>query len=197
MKTPKRQNRAAFTFVEMLIVTSILAVVSLAIYAAFNNGVKIWQKINAQTHEEDLNIFFGKFTTDLKNSFRFTEIDFLGESDELQFSTLVNSRRLGKRTAGEVIYSYDSMRGIISREERDYSAIYRDEDGEITRLAGDIDSLEFRYYFYDADVDEYIWLDEWDEEEGRIPLAVKVELKVGDGAETVKFVKTVDIPTGI
>jgi len=188
-----RISKLGFTFIEMLIVTVTLSVISLAIYATFNNGIKIWQKINKQIPEEDLTIFFDRFSSDLKNSFKFTGLTFSGKEDELEFATILNSPALHKRTVGKVVYFYDPYEKILNREEKDFSQIYENKKGSIQQSIRDVKSLRFRYYFYDAERKEYLWQDEWESEE--LPLAVRIQLELEYGTENNKFVKTVNIPT--
>lgn len=186
---PRKQ---AFTLIELIIVAGALAVISLAIYAVFNSGMKIWENINIQVAEEDLNIFFDKFTTDLSNSFKFTGIDFLGKEDKLEFPTLVYSPNLNKKTVGQIIYSYNSAKEMLEREQRDFSQHYDDEKGTIALLLRNIKMVKFRYYVYDEETKEYFWQDEWFGE--GLPVAVKLELILDDGTQSKRFAKTVTIP---
>ncbi len=187
-RTPKN----AFTLVELLIVTAMLSIISLAIYSTFNNGIKIWQRINRSLPEEGLGIFLDKFSLDLKNTYKFTGLEFSGDRNRLEFMTLVNSPGLQKRTVGQVIYSYDSQNKILNREQRDYSQIYNDREGLANKVLTDIKSLKFRYYFYDGQRKKYLWLDEWSQE--TLPLAVRIEFEVGKEIGTNKVTKTVSIP---
>jgi Tfp pilus assembly protein PilE len=75
---PIKNNNLGFTLVEMLIVAVTLSIVSLAMYAIFNNGLKIWQRVSSQIPESEVNIFFDKFSLDLKNTVRFSGIKFQG-----------------------------------------------------------------------------------------------------------------------
>jgi prepilin-type N-terminal cleavage/methylation domain-containing protein len=190
----RHKSKEGFTLLELLIVSAALAVISLAIYATFNSGIKIWQKINITVPEEDLNIFFIKFTSDLKNSFTFNDINFLGREDSIEFPTLVHSPRLGKKTVGQMIYSYDYNKGILQREQRDFSQIYNDEAGVVTLSLDNITRLKFHYYAYDEDTKEYFWQEEWFSEGA--PVAVMMELKLDYGTQTKVFKKTVTIPVG-
>ncbi|MDD5466093.1 MAG: prepilin-type N-terminal cleavage/methylation domain-containing protein [Candidatus Omnitrophica bacterium] len=192
MQSIRRRNKEAFTLVELLIVTALLAVVSLAIYATFNNGIKIWQKINEQAVEEDLDIFFEKFVLDLRNAFKFSGYNFSGKEKQVEFITLVDSQRMQKNTVGKVIYLYDPESRIISRSSLDYSQIYEGSAGLTQQLVRNVESLRFQYYFYDQGIKEYLWLDEWSKD--GLPLAVRVELSLGQGRQSSEFVKTVSIP---
>jgi len=192
MHSIRKRNKEGFTLVELLIVTALLAVLSLAIYATFNNGIKIWQKINEQVVEEDLDIFFEEFTLDLRNTFKFKGLNFSGGEKQLEFATLVDSPRMHKNTVGKVIYIYDPESKIISKSSLDYSQIYEGSAGITQQLVRNVESLRFQYYFYDKGTKEYSWLDEWSKE--GLPLAVRVELSLGEAKQNSEFVKTISIP---
>jgi prepilin-type N-terminal cleavage/methylation domain-containing protein len=187
-----KKNSFGLTFIELLVVTVILSIVSLAIYATFNNGIKIWQRVNKNIAEEDLNIFFDKFARDLRNAVQFSGINFSGRSESFEFATIINSRRLQKITVGEVIYSYEPSKQILKREERDFSGVFSGEEGTIRQALTEVTSLKFKYYNYDKNKKEYLWEDEW--LTGALPLAVRIELEFKDGVQTSKFTKTVSIP---
>lgn len=187
-----RKSKIAFTLVELLLVSAMLGIISLAIFATFNSGIKIWQRLNTTLPEEDLDIFFDKFGTDLRNSFGFKYMNFIGTADKIEFATLVNSSRLNKRTVGLVTYSYDPMTEVLDREEKDFSQIYNDEEGIITLSLKNVASLGFQYYFYDEERREYLWDDEWRKE--KLPLAIRISLEFNDGTQTNKVTKTVSLP---
>lgn len=180
-----------FTLIEMLMVTSMLFVISLAIYATFNNGIKIWQRINVKVPEENLNIFLDKFSRDLRNSFIFAGLNFSGQEEKLEFASLVSSLHLNKRTVGKVIYSYDSGEKTFSRQQKDYAQIYSEESDENIQSLENIKSLNFQYYIYDKEKKEYFWQDG---SLDNMPLAVRVVLELDNGTRIIKFIKTVSIP---
>jgi hypothetical protein len=171
-----------------------MSIISLAIYATLNNGIKIWQRINKELPAQDLLIFFDKFSHDLKNSFPFQGISVSGTENMLGFATLVSSPRLQNKTVGKVTYFYSSQSEILNRQQQDYSQVYSQEEGENTKFISNIKSLSFKYYFYDAERKTYDWQDDWQAE--RLPQAVKMELEFDDGKQILKFTKTVSIPTG-
>ncbi|MCX5692484.1 MAG: prepilin-type N-terminal cleavage/methylation domain-containing protein [Candidatus Omnitrophica bacterium] len=182
----------AFTLIEMLIVTALLCVISLGIYSTFNNGIKIWQRLNKEVPEQDLYIFFDKFASDLRNSLKFKGINFSGMENQLDFAAIVNSPRLRKRTVGSISYFYDPKTGSAYKEERDFACVYAGARGVVREVLKNIKSLEFKYYSYDIERKEYIWQDRWLKE--NLPLAVWLEVEITDGDKVFKFSKTVNIP---
>ncbi len=187
-----RRNKKGITFIELLIVTAILGVVSLAIYAVFNNGLKVWEKINKPLAEEDINIFFEKWAGDLRNCLKSSGIVFAGDGNRLAVPTLVNSAGLNKKTIGSAVYSYDEQAKVLNRQERDISQIYNKEEGRPAQVLKNIGFLKFDYYYYDAEKKAYLWKDECSS--SLMPLAVRVELGYDDQSKNGKFTKIVNIP---
>lgn len=184
-------QRAGFTFAEMLIVTVMMAVISLAIYAALSNGVRIWQRVNQNNPNEDLIIFLDKFSRDLRNSFKFTGISFIGEEDQLEFTTLVNSTNLKIKTVGKVSYRYSTTSETLIRQQKDFSQAYLGSNTPTQKLDGVV-SLQFKYYLFDTEIGEYYFTERWSKTQS--PLAVRIELEFNDGTKNRKITKTVSLP---
>jgi prepilin-type N-terminal cleavage/methylation domain-containing protein len=185
-------KKSGFTLVELLIVSMIVVIIALAISYTLGSGVKVWQKINQELVEEDVSIFFDKFTVDLHNSLQYAGIKFVGDEQELELATLVNSQRFLGRLPGKIAYVYKSGSDTLSREPRDYSAVYNDEEGLVMPVLKNIQSLRFSYYFFDTQSKDYRWQEEWGKDD--LPQAVRVELEIRDGERIKKFTRTVTIP---
>ncbi len=189
-----KSNKSAFTLIEMLIVTAIISVISLAIFSTFNNGIKIWQRVNNPLPGEDTAIFLNKFSRDLRRTFNFEGIEFIGEKDRVEFASLVTSRNLQITTVGKIVYSYNTSNETLDRIEKDFSQIYSGEKGSVIQVLSKITDLNFLYYYYDTEKKEFNWEDSW--HKGRFPLAVRLELKINinsDG-DIETYVKTVNLP---
>lgn len=184
--------KKAVTLIELLLTTALVSVVSLTIYFTISNGVKIWQRIKMNTDLEDIYVFFDKFRTDLKNTFYFTGIYFTGESERVEFPALVYSPAFKRKVIGKVIYVYDKKHNSLIRKQLDISEIYNERRSSSYQILNNIISANFKYYFYDANKQDYYWEEEWKEKE--FPLAVKIELELADVRDNKKFVKTVEIP---
>ena len=189
IKAEERLLRRGFTLVELLIVAALLSVVGLAIYSTFSSGILIWKRVNTSLKYEDLNIFFDKFGKDIRNSFKFDGIEFAGDRISISIPTLVESKGLDIRTAGQVTYIYNSKTKQLTREQRDFANIERGK-GVISDKLTDVADSEFKYYFYNKETDTYKWEDEYKKEKGNLlGIMVQVQYK-GD-----KFTKKVNIPT--
>lgn len=174
----------------MLITSAVISVIALAAYSGLSAGIRVWQRINQKSEYEDLAFFLDRLGSDLRNCFKFSGIDFLGEKDQVSFASLVHSPRLRKTTVGELNYTYEAQEGVIYRREMDYSHIYSQDEGLIKEALTGVKSLEFRFYVYDEEQKKYFWLEEFDRDE--LPLAVRVELELSGGWE--KVVRTFNIP---
>ena len=194
LKSAKSKNtvNCGFTLIELLVVSMIVVVIALAINYSLASGVKVWKKINQESAEEYVNIFFDKFTTDLHNSLNYADIKFIGQEDRLSFATLLVSPRFSGRAPGEVAYAYNTNADTLDRKLKDNSAIYNDEEGRITPVLKNVVSLDFFYYYFDAQGKDYRWRGEW--EKNDLPLAVRVEFEIKDGEKFKKFTRTVTIP---
>ncbi len=184
---------AGLSFIEIVIVMTILSLISLAVYANLSNGIKIWQRINKPVPEEDLNIFLGRFIQDLKNTLRFKGLDFLGAEDSFELASTINSPALKKKTVGKVIYYYDRRDKVLKRQQQDLSQIYNRQDPSLTHQLENVDSLRFQYCSYDEEKKEFIWQEEWKTKD-ELPLSVRIDLEFNNGIQTKGFTETVDIP---
>jgi prepilin-type N-terminal cleavage/methylation domain-containing protein len=186
-----KQNKAqGFTLIELLVVTVMLSVVCLAIYSTFASGARIWQRVNKLSLSEDVNIFFDRFTGDVKNSVVFTGLRFQGKPDRFELPTLVSSSALEAKTIGLVVYS--CANDAVMRSQSDYSQLYQDVQVAPRHVLKGLRSCKFSYYQYDEDKKEYSWVDEWTRD--GLPLAIRLLISIGTDAGAADLVKTVSIP---
>ncbi|MFA5147382.1 MAG: type II secretion system protein GspJ [Candidatus Omnitrophota bacterium] len=188
----KRRNRTGFTLIELVVASVALVVVAFAVYMTLSGGLKIWQRINLKSSEEDVDIFFEKFTSDLRNVIICKGTVFTGEGDVFELPALVTSQKLGSRSAGRVRYSYDRERKVIRRHFADFSDIYSGSPGTAQELISGIKSMRFQYYVYEPGVKEYLWRDEWADK--ALPLAIRAELETEHNDKRVRFTRTAEIP---
>lgn len=195
-----KSNRKSFTLIELLMAIGMIAVISLAIYNVFDSGAKIWQRLYKSAGAEDLNIFLDKLAGDLRNSFYFPGINFLGTENSIEFATYVKSPQMDRTTVGKAVYSYNGDAGIVKLQKLDYAQIYGNEGSLDTNAAKNeiirgIKALKFEYYFYDPATRQYGWAQQWVNDK-ELPLAVRVELNTDQGDDN-RFVKTISIPMAI
>jgi len=202
-----RADKRAFTFVEIILVIGVLSVIGLAVFTAFSRGLQIWQKINEERVEEDVGLLFEKMSHDLNNSFFFSEIGFSGNPHKMRFPSLVPMSRDTEKveTVGSIEYSFDNNDHIVYRRYADYSDVYKERYTEERQMLERIENVEFRYYYFDGEREEFRWLENWprrtpyetEEEIITVPLAVRVVLtQKRNDTNGRSFAKTVYIPQG-
>ncbi|MCM8780610.1 MAG: prepilin-type N-terminal cleavage/methylation domain-containing protein [Candidatus Omnitrophica bacterium] len=192
MRCIQSKSKFAITLIELLIVVMLIGILSLVAYATFSSGVRIWQRFNQPIPEEDVNIFFDRLNSDLRNSFRFKDIAFVGRQDRFEFPTLVTSPRLGYKSVGKVIYVYNTDSEALIREQKDFSHIYTQEEGVIQTMLRNVNYFKVQYYFFDLQKRRYLWQEDWPKDD--LPLAVRVEFQLNYADKTYRFKRTFDIP---
>lgn len=115
-------SKKGFTLIEVLIVTSLIVVVSLAISAAFLQGNRIFEKLREVQVKEDVSFFVEIITRDLRNSVEYASDPGTYTERKLTFYTLDENHRksLGPLGAAliQVTYSYDLNKKEVLREEK-------------------------------------------------------------------------------
>lgn len=192
-----------FTLIETIITAAIFSIIALAVYSTFSQGVRLWQRLTQQTPAFGVNIVLEKMSADLRNSFKFSGIDFTGRGSDISFATLIvtsNSDKQKILSLGEVGYSFDSQAGSLNRQQRNYSQIYQGKPALPRQILDNVESLSFQYYYYDSSQKVYIWGNNWqggeEEEKGSVPLAVRIKLKFDKSTKEEGIVRTVTIPVG-
>ena len=168
LRGQKRLGVAAFTLVEMLVVTAILAVLIGVIGACLSGGVRVWDTV--RTHgqaEAQLSIALRILERDLANATPFCDVGMRGSASELSFVGLLREN-VGPTASGGgreevataevayvlalVQYRYDPSRAALLRIRQPYragSAAAVDSRAE-TLLTG-VQGLAFRYEQVDPD----------------------------------------------
>ncbi len=184
-------SRFGFTLIEVIIVTAMVSVISMALYGTLSNGLRIWKKVQGVLPEEDINIYLSRMDADFRNTFSSPRMPFVGTADRVEFPTLVVMEGTRSRTAGKVVYSFDSYSRVLNRVQMDYSQLYRDVQNLPSRSLKSVRHTAIRYYFYDTQKKEFVWGQEW--QQGLPPLAVQVEIEL-DG-DLGHITRTIGIPS--
>ncbi|MCM8800044.1 MAG: hypothetical protein NC900_04905 [Candidatus Omnitrophica bacterium] len=184
---PKLTYKEGFSFLELILVSSLIPIISLAIYFTFSSGIKIYQKINNNLPLEEINIFLNNFYKDIKNTFYFKDIPFQGDREKIEFASLIYSSYFKAKTIGKVIYLYEHGRKRLIRKDFIYGQDYLEKATNL-KILENISNLNFKYYYYLEEKNDYLWMD--DTFYGKIPLAVRIEFIFNDKP----FVYSVSIP---
>ena len=183
----------------MLLVTSLLAITSLAIYHSLINGLKIWQVSNRYVQEEDIALFLDKMSQDLRNAVNFSLIKFAGKENTLGFATIVNTLADTRSSQpeyisqiGRVEYEFDSLHAALLRRQANYGQAMEDEFGPSRPVVQSVKEVKFAYYVMESDriVLKNRSNDLW-------PVAVLIEIRfAGKGEQDQTISKVINIPAG-
>ncbi len=145
----------AFTLVEVLLVSSLLAIVGIVIFRSFNNGLKLWAKAQRLNRETEVAIFLDKIAEDLRSTIVISGLDYKGTNSQVSFPAIVLTKADTKSSRasegiidqiGAVQYRFDPSQHVIFRRQANYSQALRAKwIQEEMSLAVGIDDLSFHY----------------------------------------------------
>jgi hypothetical protein len=169
----------------------------LAIYSTFARGVAVWARgSKTDVIEQEARFGLEEMAKELRNSFKFSGIEFSGTKDEISFPTYVNTADIAqtpKWEVGRISYFYDLSKKSFFRKEASYIDLFQDDLPQAREIVSQINDLEISYYFFDAIGETYKWKDSWSGKED-FPLGIRIALTIGAGKEEKEFVKTVYLP---
>jgi len=145
-----RHNERSLTLVELLLVTSLMAALSLAVYQSLSNGLEVWKRSRHVSTEGDVLIFFDRLGMDLSRAMDFSLFRFEGADRSITIPTIVNAP-LGRRGSREVEYVLQQPglaryvfrhdRGEITRESAHYGRALKKEFGPPTSIVTNVTSV--------------------------------------------------------
>lgn len=189
-----------FTLFELLITTSLIALMGLAIYATFARGTMVWQRVGkTNIIEREVRFTLQSLAKELRNSFKFAGIKFSGTKEQISFPTYINTAGIAETPrweVGRVNYFFDSSKKSFFRRQESYVDLFQSGRPDAKEVVPQVKDLEIRYYYFDVNDKKYKWKDIWDDKE-IFPLGVKIALMVGsneDNEDEEEFVKTVYLP---
>jgi hypothetical protein len=149
-------NRKSFTLTEVLLASAMFALISLAVFHAFANGLRLWGRGEHVLVEGDMAIFLERMAEDLRQTATISGIPFKGTGNEVSFPSIVlgpadaNGSRAGEETAvqiGAVRYSYDPGEKKIYRSQAAYGQALKSVWSQPTIVASMIEDMTMTYYF--------------------------------------------------
>lgn len=144
------KTRAAFTLIEMLIVTLILAIVTTAIAACLSGGMRAWESVqNFNAVELEVLPAMELMEKEVKSSFDFYRINFLGEEKTLSFAGIImaGGPNVMEHRIGTIKYFFDERDEIVARKEWVFP---EDEPDEYEPVMSGVKDLRFEYYYEGA-----------------------------------------------
>jgi general secretion pathway protein J len=212
--TRRSRHEAGFTLIELVLAITILAFMMMIAWSVISGTV--FARKNLEERQEryhEIRVAMNVIVRDLSSAYLSANEDqgmmerrtmFIAKSggtvDELRFSSMDHRVLWADANESEqtvIAYSAEpdpndsSATNLVRREQRRPSnEPTRQEKAELDILLRDVEHVSFEYYDWKAKE----WKESWDStqadgERGRVPGRVKVtiELKIGDGNETVKY----------
>lgn len=178
---------AAFSLIELLVVTAIIGVVVAAIGACLAGGIRVWDSARTfnETEAETL-VAFRLMRKDLANTFRFPGIPLTGDGEQLEMAGVqVSPPEPGADEAltgrvGAIAYRWDRSGRTWLREWIPFAWDESDLRRTLTEvLVRDVRGVALQYAAApEAGGGELRWAEAWSNPTN-LPVAVQVELSVG------------------
>jgi prepilin-type N-terminal cleavage/methylation domain-containing protein len=194
------RTRGGFTLIEVLLVCTLFASLGLAVFTCLSNGLKLWQRANKLSTQEDIVFFLEKFGQDTRNSFVISQLEVKGTELSFAFPSRVlvpsGTAEDGGPAAyteqpGLVEYSYEPQGGVIFRRQADYGQALKGQFGPSQQIAAQVDGVYFRY-FHSGSRDPVSAVS------GQgLPSAVEVEVRCKDSGGEREFKRMFLIPAGV
>ena len=193
-------RRSGFTLTEILLVSCMFAVISLAVFNAFSNGFKLWARGQHVMVEGDMAMFLDRIAEDLRGTVLISGIPFKGDSTQLSFPAIIlaptdsNGSRSGEGAGtqiGAVRYTFDPSEKKIYRAQATYGQALKAQWSSPIAVASLIEDISMQYYFK---ADRGLEL-KGQSEEG-IPLGVMIDVQFLVDDQVVHMRRFMIIPVG-
>ncbi len=194
------KKRAAFTMIEAMLVVALFSMLSLTIFQAFANGLKIWHYGMVDFPEEDIAIFIDKLETDSRNAFFHSLVKFKGADRSLEYATRILAPIDPRRTSvqgdyhwqiGKSRFFFDPIQKIIFRQIAPYGLAIKGRFLRAQPVAKNIRSLHFQYFYKDEE-----GMIQKKESQGDLPAVIVVAVEYALGGDIRRVVRTISLPLG-
>jgi prepilin-type N-terminal cleavage/methylation domain-containing protein len=180
MKKYSNHHRG-FTLTEILLVSAMFAVISLAVFNAFSNGFKLWARGQHVMVEGNTAIFLDRIAEDLRQTVIISGIPFKGTGSEVSFPAIIlaptdiygsrSKEDLGDQI-GAIHYVFDPSQKKIFRYQATYGQALKEEWSDPVEVADLIEDITLRYYFKaDKGLDVKSQMDEG------VPLGIMIDVQ--------------------
>ncbi|MFA5115754.1 MAG: prepilin-type N-terminal cleavage/methylation domain-containing protein [Candidatus Omnitrophota bacterium] len=183
--------RPAFTFIELMIASTIFVMLAAAVYMSFGVGVRSWRKIEESYRIRQEARYVSTFVArELRCAANSSLIAFEGDDSSISFCKTYNG-------LSRVRYEYDKELGSIQRILQSYRQYVAGEQSSVSTVATGISDLKFSYSFKKDGKLE--WLDAWQSASGSLPFGVKIvsRFKPEGSGKSLEYSNTVIIPAGV
>lgn len=183
---PVRNNSlTGFTFIELIVSVSILAIIAASIYSVFNIALHAYKRSSVDQGIQKIRTKLLKIDKELKSSFFFSGIPFRGTSSEIVFPLFVFKG--DKENVRIIIYQIDRDENAefykLIRKEKIFTENPQDEKEEINDIFSAL-AIKFEYSYNPGDPSKcYEWQETWAESQKTLPSAVRISFQIDDSGE--------------
>lgn len=189
-----RKNNKGLTLIELLITTSLIAMMGLAVYSVFSRGIAVWNVASVSDYREaEIRFALEKAARELRNSVGFPGATFSGTESEVSFPTYINVTRpdgVPMAEVGRAVYYYDAGNKAVLRSQQSYIESFGEGSPAAKEQVGSVSGLKFEYCRYRAGEKGHEWVDSWQHASGP-PLGVRINLDAVIAGGQRHFIKTV------
>jgi len=203
------RKSSGLTLIELLIASSIFAIIMASVYSAFYGGFLGYRKMDASFEVyQSARTIFSRIESDLRNSFAYTKDDskFHGSDANMDFFSIKELFVKDNSFIDICKIKYEKADTKLKRTYyRSLEALKDDVVVEPQVLAPEIKEISFEYAYATGNADKpYEWQTSWPkckEQTPTLPLAVKIKLslvwpdkdKKAD-AKPIEFSRVVSLP---
>ena len=167
-----------FTLVELLVTTSLMAMVGGAAVAALAGGLRVWDRATSLgTDQQAMLIAFERMRRDLHNLRRFAPIQFEGDYHEYAFPVVeaANADSNAPKEIGRLGYFHDERRQLLCRSFAPYRLLRHERlTDHCQPVLEGLTRVRFKYFGKDSDSGTAGWMEHWSSLTP--PLAVSAEM---------------------
>lgn len=169
---------------EVMVSMVIVSFLSGVLYVTFLQGSKLWRYSMRERSEWQIDLFFDKLSSQLRNAFPCKAPPLQGSENALEFCTLGPRQEIGK-TAGEVRlpmgvrYFFDAAKRTLFMTPETYQQVLYPQSakGVPQPALEKIDQFQVEYYLADKEKKEWSWKRKWSR--ACLPRAVKISIDYG------------------
>lgn len=188
----KRQNKKAFTLIELIVTSVITSIMGLALLSIFFIGLRTYTRIKQEDQSRSkLILALERIEEDLVNIFYFDGVGFTGYENSLSFVLLSADEQInivsyfidssGKSYFCRKVEPYVQKKGILTTS------------GDGSKNLTLISNARFEYYGINKISGKYEWKSFWGKEEG-IPKLVRITLGLNQDDRDISLSRTIFIP---